>query len=374
MSEDIKKGLLGIVVDETEVSKVMPEINSLTYRGYAAQDLCEYCRFEEVAYLILNKDLPNTIELRKFEKEEKNNRELSKNLYEIIKHMPKKSHPMDVARTAVSVMGLEDKETQDSSKEANLRKALRIFAKTPTALAAFYRIRNGKKIIKPKKTLTFAENFFYMCFGKVPQKEIVKAFDVSLILYAEHSFNVSTFTARTITSSLSDIHGAITGAIASLKGPLHGGANEEVMHMMNKIKKPENALKWINNALKNKEVVMGFGHRVYKSGDSRVPTMRQYFGKVAKLKKDKKFEKIYDIVERVMIKEKNIHPNVDYPTGPTYHLMGFDTDFFTPIFVISRITGWSAHIMEQHAANKLIRPLASYKGSKHRKVLELNQR
>ncbi len=374
MSDEIKKGLLGIVVDETEVSKVMPEINSLTYRGYAAQDLCEYCRFEEVAYLILNKDLPNSIQLRKFEKEEKNNRELSKNLYEIIKHMPKKSHPMDVARTAVSVMGLEDKETSDSSPEANMRKALRIFSKTPTALAAFYRIRSGKKIIKPKKSLSFSENFFYMCFGKVPQKEIVKAFDVSLILYAEHSFNVSTFTARTITSSLSDIHGAITGAIASLKGPLHGGANEEVMHMMNKIKKPSNALKWINNALKNKDVVMGFGHRVYKSGDSRVPTMREYFGKVAKIKKDKTFEKIYDIVEKVMIKEKNIHPNVDYPTGPTYHLMGFDTDFFTPIFVISRITGWSAHIMEQHAANKLIRPLASYKGKKHRKVMQLNQR
>jgi 2-methylcitrate synthase len=374
MSDDIKKGLLGIVVDETEVSKVMPEINSLTYRGYAAQDLCEYCRFEEVAYLILNKDLPNSIQLKQFEKEEKNNRELSKNLYEIIKHMPKKSHPMDVARTAVSVMGLEDKETSDSSPDANMRKALRIFAKTPTALAAFYRIRKGQKIIKPKKDLSFAENFFYMCFGKVPQKEIVKAFDVSLILYAEHSFNVSTFTARTITSSLSDIHGAITGAIASLKGPLHGGANEEVMHMMRKIKKPENALKWINSALKNKEVVMGFGHRVYKSGDSRVPTMREYFRKVAKIKKDKTFEKIYDIVEKVMIKKKNIHPNVDYPTGPTYHLMGFDTDFFTPIFVISRITGWSAHIMEQHAANKLIRPLAKYKGSKHRKVLQLNQR
>jgi len=272
------------------------------------------------------------------------------------------------------VMGLEDKETSDSSHDANMRKALRIFAKTPTALAAFYRIRKGQKIIKPKKDLSFAENFFYMCFGKVPQKEIVKAFDVSLILYAEHSFNVSTFTARTITSSLSDIHGAITGAIASLKGPLHGGANEEVMHMMRKIKKPENALKWINNALKNKEVVMGFGHRVYKSGDSRVPTMREYFGKVAKIKKDKTFEKIYDIVEKVMIKKKNIHPNVDYPTGPTYHLMGFDTDFFTPIFVISRITGWSAHIMEQHAANKLIRPLAKYKGSKHRKVMELNYR
>ena len=374
MSEEIKKGLLGIVVDETQVSKVMPEINSLTYRGYAVKDLCEMCNFEEAAYLILNGDLPNSIQLRKFEKEERANRDLTKNLSEIIKHMPKKSHPMDVARTAVSVMGLEDKETKDNSREANMRKAMRIFAKTPTALAAFYRIRKGKKIIKPKKNLSFSENFFHMCFGKVPEKQIVKAFDVSLILYAEHSFNVSTFTARTITSSLSDIHGAITGAIASLKGPLHGGANEEVMHMMNKIKKPENAKKWINNALDKKEVVMGFGHRVYKSGDSRVPTMKEYFKKVAKVKRDKKFSKIYDIVEKVMIERKNIHPNVDYPTGPTYHLMGFDTDFFTPIFVTSRITGWSAHIMEQHAANKLIRPLSKYSGPKHRKVMLLNQR
>ena len=374
MSDEIKKGLLGIVVDETEVSKVMPEINSLTYRGYAAQDLCAKCDFEEVAYLILNKELPTKKQLKDFKKDLSKEITLSKNLINILKQIPKKSHPMDVARTAVSVMGLEDKETKDNSPKANLRKAIRILAKTPTALAAFYRLRKGKKIIAPKKNLDFSENFFHMCFGKVPNKEIVKAFDVSLILYAEHSFNVSTFTARTITSSLSDIHGAITGAIASLKGPLHGGANEEVMHMMKKIKKPENALNWINNALKNKDVVMGFGHRVYKSGDSRVPTMREYFKRVAIIKKDKTFEKIYDIVERVMIKEKHIHPNVDYPTGPMYHLMGFDTDFFTPIFVISRITGWSAHIMEQHAANKLIRPLASYKGSKHRKVIQLNQR
>ena len=374
MAEDIKKGLLGIVVDETEVSKVMPEINSLTYRGYAAQDLCAKCKFEEVAYLILNGELPNKKQLKGFEKIEKKERKLSKTLLDSIKNFPKKSHPMDVARTAVSIMGLEDKDTKNNSPKASIDKAMRIFSKTPTALAAFYRLRKGKKIIKPKKNLSFSENFFYMCFGKVPKSEIVKAFDVSLILYAEHSFNVSTFTARTITSSLSDIHGAITGAIASLKGPLHGGANEEVMHMMNKIKKPENALKWINNALEKKTVVMGFGHRVYKSGDSRVPTMREYFAKVAKVKKDKKFEKIYDIVEKVMIDRKNIYPNVDYPTGPTYHLMGFDTDFFTPIFVISRITGWSAHILEQHAANKLIRPLASYKGSSYRKVVPINQR
>ena len=374
MSDDIKKGLLGIVVDETTISQVMPDINSLTYRGYAVQDLCEKCSFEEVAYLILNKELPNKDKLKKFRKELEENRNITINLREIVKHMPKKSHPMDVARTVVSVMGLEDKDTSNNSPAANMKKAIRIFAKTPTALAAFFRARKGKKVIPPKKGLGFSENFFYMCFGKVPSKEIIKAFDISLILYAEHSFNVSTFTARTITSSLSDIHSAITGAIGSLKGPLHGGANEAVMHMMNKIKKPENALKWINNALDKKDVVMGFGHRVYKKGDSRVPTMEKYFKKVSKIKNDKKFLKIYDTVKNVMIERKDIHPNVDFPTGPTYHLMGFDTDFFTPIFVLSRITGWSAHIMEQHAANKLIRPLSKYSGEKHRKVMLLNQR
>ena len=374
MSEEIKKGLLGIIVDETTVSQVMPEINSLTYRGYTVQELCDKCSFEEVAYLVLKAELPNKKQLKKFIKEERSSRKLSVQILKDIQKMPKKAHPMDVIRTAVSLMALEDKDTKNNSPEANMRKAIRIFAKTPTAIAAFFRSRKGKKLIPPKKNLSFSENFFHMCFGKVPNKEIVKAFDVSLILYAEHSFNVSTFTARTITSSLSDIHGAIVGAIASLKGPLHGGANEEVMHMMNKINSPENAKKWINRALDNKEVVMGFGHRVYKSGDSRVPTMKKYFMKVSKIKKDKKFYKIYDIVERVMIERKNIYPNLDYPTGPTYHLMGFDTDFFTPIFVISRITGWSAHIMEQHASNKLIRPLSKYKGEKHRKVMLLNHR
>jgi len=374
MSDEIKKGLLGIVVDETTISQVMPDINSLTYRGYAVQDLCGKCSFEEVAYLILNKELPNKSQLKKFIKELEKNRNISANLREIVKHMPKKAHPMDVARTVVSVMGLEDKEANNNSQAANMRKTIRIFAKTPTAIAAFFRARKGKKIIPAKKGLSFSENFFHMCFGKIPIKEIVKAFDVSLILYAEHSFNASTFTARTITSSLSDIYSAITGAIGSLKGPLHGGANEEVMHMMNKIKKPENALSWINKALDNKDVVMGFGHRVYKKGDSRVPTMEKYFKKVSEIKNDKKFHKIYDTVKNIMIKRKDIHPNVDYPTGPIYHLMGFDTDFFTPIFVLSRITGWSAHIMEQHAANKLIRPLSKYSGEKHRKVMLLNQR
>ena len=374
MSDEVKKGLLGIVVDETTISQVMPEINSLTYRGYTVQELCDKCSFEEVAYLVLNGELPNKKQLKKFEREEKANRKLSKQILDDISKMPKKAHPMDVIRTAVSLMALEDKETKDNSPKANMRKAMRIFSQAPTAVAAFFRVRKGKKIVRPNNKLSFAENFLNMMFGKVPNKEIVRAFEISLILYAEHSFNVSTFTARTITSSLSDIHGAITGAIASLKGPLHGGANEAVMHMMKEIKKPERAKAWLDKALAEKRVIMGFGHRVYRSGDSRVPTMRHYLFKVAKLLKKEKYTQIYEILEKEMIARKNIHPNVDFPCGPTYYMMGIDIDFYTPIFVISRITGWSAHIMEQHASNKLIRPLSKYKGNEHREVMLLNQR
>tara|TARA_Y100001960_G_scaffold128045_1_gene136339 strand:- start:2074 stop:3198 length:1125 start_codon:yes stop_codon:yes gene_type:complete len=374
MNEEIKKGLLGIVVDETTISQVVPELSALTYRGYKVQDLCDKCDFEEVAYLVLHGELPSKKQLNQFIKKERSERKLSKRIIQDIQKMPRDAHPMDVVRTCVSLMSLEDKDTRSNSPEANMRKAMRIFAKTPTAVAAFFRARKGKKIISPSKKLSFSENFFKMMFNKIPDKEIVRAFDISLILYAEHSFNVSTFTARTITSSLSDLHGAITGAIASLKGPLHGGANEAVMHMMKEIGKPEKAKAWIENALSKKKVVMGFGHRVYRTGDSRVPTMKHYLFKVAKLLKKEKYTKIYEILEKVMIERKNIHPNVDFPCGPTYYMMGIDIDFYTPIFVMSRITGWSAHIMEQHTSNKLIRPLSKYKGKEVREVMLLNQR
>ena len=374
MSEEIKKGLLGIVVDETTISHVVPELSALTYRGYTVQELCDKCDFEEVAYLVLNGELPNKNQLKKFIKHERSERKLSKQILNDIKKMPRNAHPMDVIRTCVSLMALEDKDTKDNSPKANMRKAMRIFAKTPTAVAAYFRTRKGKSIIAPSNKLSFSENFFKMMFNKVPDKEIVRAFDISLILYAEHSFNVSTFTARTITSSLSDLHGAITGAIASLKGPLHGGANEAVMHMMKEIGKPERAKAWIENALNKKKVVMGFGHRVYRTGDSRVPTMKHYMFKVAKLLKKEKYTRMYEILEKVMLQRKNIHPNVDFPCGPTYYMMGIDIDFYTPIFVMSRITGWSAHIMEQHASNKLIRPLSKYRGAEVREVMLLNQR
>ena len=368
MSDDIKKGLVGVISDETKVSEVMPEINSLTYRGYAVQDLCAKCNFEEVAYLILHGDLPNTEQLKEFEKEERSNRPISDSLKSIIKNYPKNAHPMDTTRTSVSHMGLEDPDTADNSKAANMRKSMRLLAKIATAVAANFRVRKGQDIIEPDQNLGFCENFFNMCFGKVPSPEVVKAFDVSMTLYAEHSFNASTFTSRVITSSLSDLHGAVVGAIASLKGPLHGGANEAVAHMLNEVGSPDKAEEFILNRIKNKELIMGFGHRVYRNGDSRVPTMTEYYHKTAEYYQNKDLPEISRIIEETMLREKNIKPNLDFPAGPAYYLMGFDIDFFTPIFIVSRITGWSAHIMEQFENNKLIRPLSKYTGAPHRKV------
>jgi 2-methylcitrate synthase len=371
---EIKKGLVGVIADETKVSEVMPDINSLTYRGYAVQDLAEACVFEEVAYLLLNGELPNKSQLVKFQEEERNNREISSNLKKVIQSYPKNAHPMDTTRTSVSHLGLEDSETTKNTIESNYKKFIRIFAKTPTAVAANFRTRKGLDIIDPKKDLSFSENFFHMCFGKVPSKDVVKTFDVSLILYAEHSFNASTFASRVITSTLADIHSAIVGGISALKGPLHGGANEAVMEMFFNIKEPENAEKYILNKIKNKDLIIGFGHRVYKKGDSRVPTMTKYYYKTAEFYKNEKFPKISKILEETMIKEKNIFPNLDFPSGPTYYLMGFDVDFFTPIFVITRIAGWSAHINEQLKDNRLIRPLSKYTGPNHRKIKELQDR
>jgi 2-methylcitrate synthase len=374
MSDEIKKGLVGVISDETKVSKVMADINSLTYRGYAVQDLAEICSFEEVAYLLLNGELPTEKELENFTKEERSERDISENLKNIIKNYPKNAHPMDTTRTSISHMGLEDTETEDNSKEANYRKAVRLLAKISTAVAANFRCRKGQEIIDPDKNLSFSENFFHMCFDKIPSQEVVKAFDVSMILYAEHSFNASTFTSRVIASSLSDMHGAVVGAVASLKGPLHGGANEAVMHMLNEIEGPEQAEKWMMDKIENKGLIMGFGHRVYKKGDSRVPTMTKYYEKTAAFFKNEKLPKTSQILRDVMIREKNIYPNLDFPAGPTYYLMGFDIDFFTPIFVVSRITGWTAHIIEQFANNRLIRPLSAYTGADHRRVRELKDR
>lgn len=365
---DIKYGLAGVVVDKTSVSKVMQETNSLTYRGYAVQDLCANCRWEEVAYLIWKGELPNTEQLAKFETLERGFRSLSDDLLSVIRRFRKTAHPMDTLRTALSFLGVEDETTEDPSPEADYLKAVKMMSAASSIVAADYRLRHGNEPIAPRDDLTYSENFFHMCFGTVPEKEIVECFDISLILYAEHSFNASTFTARVITSTTSDIYSAVVGGIGALKGALHGGANEAVMHMMLEIDDPAKAADWMRQALIEKRKIMGFGHRVYKNGDSRVPTMTEAYYRMAALKGGEKWVEMSKALEDVMVSEKGIHPNLDFPTGPAYYLMGFDIPMFTPIFVMSRISGWTAHTMEQAASNKLIRPLSAYNGVDQRPV------
>ncbi len=364
------KGLAGVVTDETAISKVMPESNSLTYRGYRVQDLSEHCSFEEVAYLLAHDDLPDQEALTQFKNTERKYRNLSDALRSAIKLFPKGAHPMDTLRTGVSFLGMEDERIWDDSAETNMDKFIGLLARIPGIIAASYRHEKGLPYIAPDSKLGMSENFFHMCFGKVPAPEVVKAFDVSLILYAEHSFNASTFATRVITSTTSDMYSAVVGGIGALKGPLHGGANEQVMHMLKEINDPNIARAWMLDALAQKKKIMGFGHRVYRNGDSRVPTMKKYTEKMAKFTGAEKWLEIANILEDTMVTEKNIYPNLDFPAGPAYYMMGFEIEMFTPIFVMSRITGWCAHIMEQRANNRLIRPLSDYIGSPERDVVK----
>lgn len=369
---NVKKGLEGAVIDTTQVSKVTPETNSLIYRGYPVQDLADHCRFEEVAYLMYHGELPNQAQLSQFTQLEREYRNVSAENLKVMELLPKNCHPMDAIRTGVSFLGTEDERIWD--KNSNLDKAMRLLAKIPTLVAANYRYKKGLTPISPDKNLAFAENFFWMCFGSVPDAKVVKAFDASLTLYAEHSFNASTFATRVITSTESDIYSATVGGIGALKGPLHGGANEAVMHMMLEIGNPEKAESWMKEALAQKKKVMGFGHRVYKYGDSRVPTMKKYAQVMAEVTGQQKWMTMYDALEKVMVDTKKIYPNLDFPAGPAYYMMGFEIEFFTPIFVMARTTGWSAHIIEQANNNRIIRPLSEYTGQTERVVKPLTSR
>lgn len=375
--EDIKKGLDGVVVDYTSVSKVNPDTNSLLYRGYPVQELAARCSFEEVACLLWNGELPTPDQLAEFTDRERAGRALDPVVKQVIDALPDTSHPMDVCRTAASVMGARHPLAEDASREANMAKAIDLFAAMPAVVAYDQRRRHGQGVIEARDDLGYSANFLWMTFGEEQVPEVVEAFNVSMILYAEHSFNASTFTARVITSTLSDLHSAVTGAIGALKGPLHGGANEAVMHTFDEIGiRPQESLEeaaaraksWMENALAQKKKVMGFGHRVYKHGDSRVPTMKAALDKMVAHYGRPELLGLYNGLEAAMDEAKGIKPNLDYPAGPTYHLMGFDTATFTPLFVASRITGWTAHIMEQLDANSLIRPLSKYVGPEERHV------
>ncbi len=371
---EVKKGLAGVVADASAISNVIPEKRALYYRGYPVHELAEKCRFEEVAYLLLYGELPTRAQLEAFEQEERSQRGLDETVHRLLALIRTDAAPMDVLRTAVSLLGANDPEATGADIDTIRRKAIGLMAKLPTIVAADRRRRHGLEFIPPREDLTFAENFFHMYFGEVPDAEVVKAFDVSLILYAEHSFNASTFTARVITSTLSDYYSAITGAIGALKGPLHGGANEEVMRMLKPFRSPEEARQWVEEALARKQKIMGFGHRVYRYGDSRVPIMERYTRRLAEHLGYQDLMAIYDAIQEVVVQQKGIYPNLDYPTGPAYYMMGFDIETYTPIFVMSRITGWSAHVMEQLADNRIIRPLSRYVGPPERPVPPLEAR
>lgn len=367
-TEEIRKGLSGVVVDTSAVSKVMAETNSLTYRGYPVQDLAAHCSFEQVAFLLWYGELPDETELERFCERERSTRRLSPRLESLVAGMSQTCHPMDVLRTAVSYLGSEDPDEGDDLEVANYTKALEMLAVLPTVVAADLRRRRGQQPIAPDEQLGYAENFLAMCFGQVPEPVVVTAFEQSMILYAEHGFNASTFAARVVTSTESDIYSAITAAIGALKGPLHGGANEAVMHDMLEIGEPGKAAEWVRTKMSRKEKVMGFGHRVYKDGDSRVPTMKDALSRVAAERDGQRWMQIYEILESEVFDAKGLNPNVDFATGPAYYLMGFDITMFTPLFVMARITGWAAHIVEQTADNALIRPLSAYSGYDQREL------
>ncbi|HEY2644446.1 MAG TPA: bifunctional 2-methylcitrate synthase/citrate synthase [Galbitalea sp.] len=364
--KEIYKGLAGVPVDYTAVSKVNPESNSLLYRGYPVQELAAKKSFEEVAYLLWNGELPTNEQLAEFTAMERSQRSLEPVIKRVIDELPLTAHPMDVVRTAVSVIGAIDPDVADSSPASNLSKSIALLAKLPAIIAYDQRRRWGKDLIEPREDLPYSANFLNMTFGEVPSAVVVKAFDVSMILYAEHSFNASTFTARVVTSTLSDLYSAVVAGIGALKGPLHGGANEAVMHIFDEIGDAANSDAWLEQALADKRKIMGFGHRVYKNGDSRVPTMKAALDTLIVEYDRQDLLDLYDALNDAMQSRKAIQPNLDYPSGPAYNLIGFDTEMFTPLFVASRITGWTAHIMEQLASNALIRPLSVYNGVEER--------
>lgn len=371
---DIKKGLAGVTVDETAVSKVNPDTNSLLYRGYPVQELAATQPFEAVAFLLWNGHLPDAAQLADLRSTERRHRALADDVRAAIDLLPTSAHPMDEVRTAVSVIGAREtagiSNVMDAvgTPEENLERSIRLWAQLPAVVAYGQRRRRGEELVEPRDDLDYAANFLWMTFGDEADDVVVDAFNRSMILYAEHSFNASTFTARVIASTLSDLYSAVVGAIGALKGPLHGGANEAVLHVFTEIGSAENVGPWLDTALAAKRKIMGFGHRVYKRGDSRVPTMKAALDTLVAHYDRPDVAALYDALESQFVERKGIYPNLDYPSGPAYDLMGFDTLTFTPLFVAARVTGWTAHVREQQASNALIRPLSAYVGPDERHV------
>ena len=376
MGSGSRGGLEDIVVSTSDICFIDGREGRLVYRGYDVNDLVEHSSFEEVIFLLWHGALPSKKELVVHTKalSATANRRLPPGLVSLLKALPKKTTPMEVLRTGMSALSAYDPDAADNSKDATARKALRLTAQMPTLVAAWERIRRGKGPVAPNPKVSLAANFLYMMSGTKPTPLAVKTFDVALILHADHEFNASTFAARVTAATMSDLHSSIVSAIGALKGPLHGGANEQVMLMVQKIKSPANAEAWIRKTLADHGRVMGFGHRVYRVEDPRAKHLRRLAEELGKQAGNTSYVEILDTVVRVVGEQKRIFPNVDLYSGAAYASMGIPTDQFTPIFAMSRVVGWAAHVMEQHANNRLIRPRAEYTGPTHATYVPIDRR
>jgi citrate synthase len=369
-----KAGLEGVVAAQSSISDVNGIEGKLVYAGYDIHDLAEHSTFEEVIFLLWNLRLPNSSELDRLKQQISRETGLPSEIQHLIGSIPKEANPMDMLRTVVSALALHDPDGADMSREANVRKAVRLTAKFPTIVTTFQRVRNGQQPIEPRDDLSIAGNFLYTLNGTEPDDIATRTMDVALILHADHELNASTFAARVTAATLADMYSAVVSAIGTLKGPLHGGANEGVIKNLLEIGNPDNVEAWTKDALEKKKKIMGFGHRVYRTEDPRATHLREMSGQLGERTGEKKWYEMSRKMEEVMMREKSLNPNVDFYSASTYYAMGIPTDLFTPIFACSRISGWTAHVLEQYENNRLIRPRAEYVGPRGLKYNPIGER
>jgi citrate synthase len=369
-----KAGLEGVVAAQSAISDVNGIEGRLIYRGYDIHDLAENSSFEEVVFLLWNGRLPRRAELNQLQEQLSSNASLPGEIIRLIQTLPRDANPMDALRTVVSALSLYDPDGQDMSREANVRKAARLTAKFPTIVTTFDRARRGLEPVAPRNDLTVAGNLLYTLRGESPDDVATRTIDVALVLHADHELNASTFSARVTAATLSDIYSAIVSAIGTLKGPLHGGANEGVIKNLLEIGNVENVETWVGNKLAAKEKIMGFGHRVYRTEDPRATHLREMSRKLGERNGEMKWFEMSHKMEKVMMREKKLNPNVDFYSASTYYALGLNTDLFTPIFACSRISGWTAHVLEQFDNNRLIRPRADYVGPRDLKYVPIDER
>ncbi len=366
-----RPGLEGVIAGETAISTID---GGLRYRGYGIEDLADNASFEEVAWLVLHGQLPDARELAQWKQRLGESAVIDPAVLAMLGSLPEDAENMDVMRTACSMLAHFDPQVNENDRSANLAKAERLMAQLPVVMAARHRIRQGQPPIASDPELSFSANLLYMLRGQKPDEKQVRAMDVSLVLYAEHEFNASTFTARVICSTLSDLHSAIAGAIGALKGPLHGGANERVMDVLAEVGTSDRAEAWVRQALDNKTRIMGFGHRVYKTGDPRARYLKTLCQELAEDVGKQDMEVMAETIESIVTGEKGLPPNLDWPSARLYNYLGLPVDLYTPLFVLSRVTGWSAHVIEQLDSNRIIRPRANYTGEGLRTVPPLADR